>query len=215
MPSGEPKQVYSREDVRRILKVTQSRLRSWERNGFIDRSEEYSFADLIALKTLQKLREKRIPSQRIRRALDSLSRKLAGIDHPLTELKIVSDGKKIAVDLGDGRMEALTGQLLFDFETSTLRTVTELKGREKQSREVREQESEHWFQLGLQLEEAGAPAEEALAAYARSLDLNPNAAGACVNMGTLYYQSRDLPKAEHYYRRSIEIDPALAQLSED
>ena len=210
MPSGEPKQGYSREDVRRILKITDSRLRSWERNGFIEPQQEFTFADLIALKTLQKLREKRIPSQRIRRALDSLSKKLAGIDRPLTELKIVSDGKKIAVDLGDGRMEALTGQLLFDFETSTLPTVTELRGREKQPREVQERESEHWFQLGLQLEEEGAPVEEALGAYARSLELNPNAAGACVNMGTLYYQSRNLTQAEDYYRRSIEIDPEYA-----
>lgn len=201
------KQAYSRDDVRRILNLTAARLRSWERIGLVEPRQEFSFADLIALKTLQKLRENRIPPDRIRRALSSLSKKLAGVQRPLHELKIISDGKKIEVDLGDGKMEALTGQLLFDFETSTLHTVTELKQREKQSREVQERESEHWFQTGLQLEESGAPPQEALRAYQRSLELNPNAAGACVNMGTIYYQAQNLAEAERCYRRSLEIDP--------
>ncbi|MBI3697150.1 MAG: tetratricopeptide repeat protein, partial [Acidobacteria bacterium] len=201
------KQAYSRDDVRRILNLTAARLRSWERIGLVEPRQEFSFADLIALKTLQKLRENRIPPDRIRRALSSLSKKLAGVQRPLHELKIISDGKKIEVDLGDGKMEALTGQLLFDFETSTLHTVTELKQREKQSREVQERESEHWFQTGLQLEESGAPPQEALHAYQRSLELNPNAAGACVNMGTIYYQAQNLAEAERCYRRSLEIDP--------
>ncbi len=207
MASSGPKQSYSRDDVRRILKVTDACLRSWERMGFLELRQEFSFSDLIALKTLQKLRENRIRPDRIRRALISLSKKLAGVEQPLTELKIISDGKKIAVDLGDGTMEALTGQLLFDFETSTLRPVTEMKRREKPSRDAMERESEKWFQNGLQLEESGAPADEALRAYERSLELNPNAAGACVNMGTIYYQGHNLPEAERCYRRSIAIDP--------
>ena len=202
-----PTESYAREDVRRILKISETRLRSWERIGLVAPRREYGFADLIGLKTLQKLRENRIRTERIRSALASLSKKLAGVDRPLTELKIVSDGRHIAVDLGEGRMEALTGQLLFDFETSTLRPVAEIQKREKPSTETDERESERWFQLGLHLEESGAPAEEALRAYSRSLELNPNAAGACVNMGTLHYQCRNLAEAERYYRRSLEIDP--------
>lgn len=193
--------------MRRILKVTEACLRSWERLGSLESRQEFSFADLIALRTLQKLRENRIPAHQIRRALSALSKKLSGVGQPLAELKIISDGKKIAVDLGDGKMEALTGQLLIDFEASALRPVTELRRQEKQSKESAERESEHWFQIGLQLEESGAPAEEALEAYRRSLELNPNAAGACVNMGTIHYQARNLAEAERCYRRSVEIDP--------
>jgi tetratricopeptide (TPR) repeat protein len=206
-----PKDGYLREDVRRILKITEARLRSWERAGFVEPSREFSFRDLIALKTLKELRDNRIPPQRIKRALASLVEKLDGVRQPLTELKIVSDGRRIAVDLGDGRMEALTGQLLFDFETGSLAEVKPLPRRDlPASREARERESEQWFQIGLQLEESGAPVEEVLAAYAKSLDLNPHAAGACVNMGTVYYQSQNLAEAERCYRRSIEIDPGYS-----
>jgi tetratricopeptide (TPR) repeat protein len=203
-----PQEAYPREDVRRILRITETRLRAWERAGFVERRREFSFRDLIALKTLKELRDNRIPPQRIRRALDSLVQKLDGVQQPLTELKIVSDGRTIAVDLGDGKMEALTGQLLFDFDTGALAQVQELQRREPAgSREARERESERWFQTGLQLEESGAPPDEVLRAYAASLELNPNAAGACVNMGTVYYQCRNLGEAERCYRRAIEIDP--------
>ena len=203
----EAKQNYSRGDVRRILKITEGRLRSWERGGFLEARREFSFADLIELKTLQKLRENRIPAERIRRALATLTKKLDGVRRPLTELKILSDGKTIAVDDGGARMDALTGQLLFDFETSSLRQVTEMRRAQKAPRQVQERESEQWFQTGLELEESGAPAEEALLAYEKSLQLNPYAAGACVNMGTLHYQTRNLPAAEHCYRQALEIDP--------
>jgi len=207
VPPTEPAQTYSREDVRRILKIGEPRLRSWERGGFVEARRQFSFTDLIGLKTLKELHDNRIPAGRIRRALASLARKLEGVRRPLTELKIVSDGKTIAVDLGDGRMEALTGQLLFDFDTGSLSQVTEIKRRDRHNHESLERESERWFQIGLQLEESGAPVDDALRAYAKSLELNPNAAGACVNMGTLYYQSRNLQDAELCYRRSIEIDP--------
>jgi tetratricopeptide (TPR) repeat protein len=206
--SSGPKQVYLREDVRRILKIPEIRLRSWERNGFVESRSEFTFRDLIALKTLKELRDKRIPPQRIKRALHSLMQKLDGVRQPLTELKIVSDGRTIAVDLGDGKMEALTGQLLFDFDTASLAEVKPLPRREaSRSREALERESEGWFQVGLELEESGADPADILRAYARALELNPNAAGACVNMGTVYYQIRNLSEAERCYRRAVEMDP--------
>jgi tetratricopeptide (TPR) repeat protein len=200
---------YPREDVRRILKIPETRLRSWERAGFVPPRQEFSFCDLIALKTLKELCDHRIRPQRIKRALAALADRLEGVEQPLTELKIVSDGRTIAVDLGDGKMEALTGQLLFDFDAGSLARVTELQRRETPlSREARERESEKWFQTGLQLEEAGAPVADVLRAYGKALELNPNAAGACVNLGTVHYQGRNLAEAERCYRRAIEIDPA-------
>ena len=51
-------------------------------------------------------------------------------------------------------------------------------------------QSEIWFQKGLELEETGSPIEEAIDAYRKVLEFNPSAAGALVNLGTIYYRQK-------------------------
>ena len=201
---------FARADVRRILKITENRLRSWERQGLYECPEQFSFADLIALKTLQKLRENRIPNERIKASLASLTEKLAGIERPLWELKITSDGRKVAVELPGGKMEALTGQMLFNFEAASLRPVTELEKDAGRPAAERLREAEQWFQRGLELEEAGESPAQVTDAYQRALELNPKAAGAWVNMGTIYYRQGELEEAEICYRQALKIWPKYA-----
>ena len=62
-----------------MLGVSEQQLRSWERHGLIDLVSLFSFSDLIALKTLQKLRENHIPPRKIGRALTALKQKLSHI----------------------------------------------------------------------------------------------------------------------------------------
>ena len=202
---------YSRAEVRRILKINENRLRSWERMGLCKPQQRFEFADLIALKTLQKLRENRIPADRIEQSIESLREKLSGIDHPLWELKIVSDGRKVAVELPGGKMEALTGQMLFNFEASTLRPVAEFEVPKQPQNDLhRVQEAELWFQKGLALEEQGEPPEAIIEAYAEALELNPKAAGAWINIGTVHYREGDLREAEFSYRQGLKAYPDYA-----
>ena len=67
---------YAREDVRRMLNVSERQLRAWEKQGFVEASESFGFSDLLALKTLKKLREFRIAPQQIQRAIGSLKKRL-------------------------------------------------------------------------------------------------------------------------------------------
>src|SRR3981081_561455 len=106
-----------------MLAISNRQLRGWQRKGFIPPDDAFSFSDLIALKALQKLRENRVPSKQIGRALVSLKQKLTGVEWPLSELKIVSSGRSIAVQIAGQKMEAITGQMLFDFDTSGMPTV--------------------------------------------------------------------------------------------
>ena len=198
---------YSRADVRRILKIGENRLRSWEHRGLCERRTEFGFADLIALKTLQKLRENRVPAGRIKESLLALREKLAGIERPLWELRIVSDGRRVAVELPNGRMEALTGQMLFNFEAASLNCVEMLPKPTQLEKTGRLRDAELWFRRGLELEEAGAPMAESIAAYRRALELNPDAAGAWVNLGTLSYRRGDLAEAESSYKQALRISP--------
>src|SRR5262249_2771156 len=146
----------------------------------------------IALRALQKLRENRIPSKEIGRALVSLKQKLSDVVSPLSELKIVSNGRSITVQIAGQKMEAITGQMLFDFDTSELGGVRTIppSAKANPSRNQKladEREAELWFQRGLDLEESGAAPVEAVAAYKRAVELNPSAAGALVNLGTIHY----------------------------
>lgn len=209
-----PREQYSRADVRRQFGVTERQLRNWERQDLIAAAETYSFSDLIAIKTLIKLRENHIHARQIGDALASLRRKLDWVKAPLAELRIVSDGKKISVYVAGQKMEAISGQILFDFDAAALGGVKSFP-RNKRSAADRQRESEEWFQRGLDLEETGAPVETAIEAYAKALELNPEAAGALVNLGTIYYRQRKFAEAEKYYCDAIAADPdyPLAQFN--
>ncbi|MBZ5624498.1 MAG: tetratricopeptide repeat protein [Acidobacteriia bacterium] len=208
-----PNEEYSRADVRRKFGLSERQLRSWEKQEFIPPAETYSFSDLIALQTLIKLRESRIQPRQIGRALVSLRQKLDWVKQPLSELRIVSNGRKIAVHVAGQRMEAISGQILFDFDAAELGGVKSFPERKHAVNRTRE--SELWFQKGLDLEETGAPVELAVEAYQKVLELNPVAAGALVNLGTIYYRQRNFAEAEKYYRRAIAADPGypLAQFN--
>jgi tetratricopeptide (TPR) repeat protein len=208
-----PNEEFSRAAVRRKFGLTERQLKSWERQRLIDAVETYSFSDLISIQTLLKLLENGIPPRQIGRALASLRDKIADVRQPLAEMRIVSDGKRIAVYVGGQRMEALTGQILFDFDAASLGDLKAFPERKRSVNRMRE--SEDWFQRGLELEETGAPAAQVIEAYLKVLELNPEAAGALVNLGTIYYRQRKFAEAEKYYRQAIEADPAypLAQFN--
>lgn len=195
-----------------MLAISEQQLRGWQRHGFISAKDTFSFSDLIALRALQKLRENKIPAKQIERALASLKQKLAHIASPLSELKILSDGKSIAVQIAGQKMEAITGQMLFDFETAELgalrafpQSATENSSRQR--KQADERQAELWFQRGLELEESGAPPVEAVEAYKKAVELNPCAAGALVNLGTIHYHLHKFEDAANYYRKAAEVDP--------
>ena len=208
MLQNAPKEEYSRADVRRQFGLSERQLRSWERLELIHPAETYTFSDLIAIQTLIKLRENRIPPRKIGQALDSLRRKLAWIKEPLTELRIVSDGGKIAVHVAGQKMEAVSGQILFDFDAAGLGGLKAFPERKHSENVLREAET--WFQKGLDLEETGAPVEQAVEAYRKALELNPGAAGALVNLGTIHYRLRQFAEAEQDYVEAIVADPSYA-----
>ena len=182
--------------------LTERQLQSWERLDLIPAAQSYSFSDLIAIQTLAKLRESRIPARQISRAMASLRSKLEGVRQPLSEVRIVADHRKITVRIAGQRMEAITGQILLDFDAEDAGGVKRFPGRKDSSAAL--MASETWFEKGLSLEETGAPVEESIEAYQKAIEFNPAAAGALVNLGTIYYRMRQFAEAERYYRQAIQ-----------
>lgn len=211
MSATAAKQAYSREEVRRLLGISERRLKGWERQKLVAPVSAYGFRELIALRTLLKLRADRVPPLQIRRALVALREKLRHVENPLSELKLYADGKKIRVEVDGQEMEAESGQLLLDFDQAELTRLLEfpMKDRVTIERE-RRVTAERWFQRGLELEQSGAAAENVIGAYEKAIELDPNSAGALVNLGTIHFNARRWDDAERYYQRALEVDPEYA-----
>lgn len=204
LPRAGPGEVYTRDEIRRQFSLTERALRNWEQNSLLPAADTYSFSDLIAIRAILELRRKGFRPRQIAEAVESLRRKLEGVTRPLSELRIVSDGRKIAVRIAGQKMEAISGQILLDFDTSELGGVKILP--ERRPAENRLKESETWFQKGLELEEIGAALDEVIGAYRKAIELNAEAAGAMVNLGTVYYRERRFSEAECYYRDAVAAD---------
>jgi tetratricopeptide (TPR) repeat protein len=71
-------------------------------------------------------------------------------------------------------------------------------------------DAEFWFAKGVELESSADTINDAIAAYEKVLELNPNYAAAFVNLGCIYYNRRDFKQAEKLYRKATEIDPNYA-----
>ncbi len=208
------KQSYSRAEVRRLLGVSDRRLRSWREQGFLASSSAYSFSDLVALRTLCRLRAQKVSTRTIARALRALRQKLGESTNPLTELKLFSDRGRIRVQTGGQTMEPISGQLLFDFGEEELQRLVEMRpvaaGETPAGARQKQRLADEWFQKGVDLEQRGGPAEEAEEAYRRALELDPGLAGALVNLGTIHFNARRWEEAERCYRQSLEATPGYA-----
>jgi tetratricopeptide (TPR) repeat protein len=207
---------WRRDDVCRMLGITPRQLGAWEKLGFLSAGESFGFPDLVALKTLRRLRELRVPVRTIRDAVSALKRRLEDIDRPLAQLRMTTEGRRIAVHVSGSRMEAVSGQLLFDFgekEIEKLRafpmkSVPPESASQTAGPVVDEEKAEFWFQRGLALEETGAPVKAAMEAYRKALEANPRAPGALVNLGTILFRQQKLRQAKEHYEKAIEADPA-------
>ena len=211
MAGPAPKHAYSREEARRLLSVSARQLKSWEQQKLVTVCDSYGFRELVALRTLERLRRARVAPAQIRRALAALAEKLSHIEDPLTQLRLYADGKRVRVEVDGRAMEAESGQLLLDFDPVELNRLLEFRVRETgQADRDRKQEAERWFQRGLELEQTGGAVERVIEAYEKSLELDPGSAGALVNLGTIHFNARDWKKAERFYVKALEADPEYA-----
>jgi tetratricopeptide (TPR) repeat protein len=204
---------YGREDIRRLLQLSERRLRGWEKQGLVDAAGSYGFSDIAALRTIKRLSDLHFSAAQIRKAIIGLKTQLEYIERPFEQARFIAEGRRIAVHVAGDKLDPVSGQFLFDFEARNA-PVRAFPAKRQETPEVtsiaREAEAEAWFQRGLALEESGAPAQDAIAAYRAAVEANPRASGALVNLGTIAFRMRKLKDAEAFYRRALESDPDYA-----
>ena len=195
---------FTRREILRILNISSKQLAYWERLRLVEPrtgwgEKFYRFGDLISLRTVKQLVEQRVPARRLRRAVEALREQLAGVEAPLTELRIVSDGRDVAVELDGRLLEPIRGQLLLDFDTRELG---------EKVRVMPERTAEEWFAAALDAEYDPVTHPQAIEAYQRVIEKSPRWIEAHINLGTLLYEQGEKEEAAGCYRQAVELEPA-------
>ncbi len=201
-------QSYNRADLLRILRLTARQLSAWEKAGLVAVSEHYSFFDLLQVKKVRDLCARKVRPAIIRQSLAAMQKQAAGMENPLLEAGAFSAGNRIAFRHEGKVVEPIAGQFMFDFapgEKVVTSTPIALERRVPEAADVSE-----LFAHGISLEEDPGRQAEAIAAYERVLELDPEHAAAHINLGTLCYNRQEYAKAEAHYRRAIEVDSRYA-----
>jgi C4-dicarboxylate-specific signal transduction histidine kinase len=137
--------------------------------------------------------------------------RIAGVSDPLRELKLVPEGRRVRIELDGQRFEAISGQLLFDFDPAQLKRLLSFPTASKPAeRRVQRETADAWFQKGLELEQTGAPTEEIVKAYEMAVSLDAASAGAWLNLGTIHFNARGFVQAERYYKKALEAELMIA-----
>jgi tetratricopeptide (TPR) repeat protein len=197
---------FSPENVQRILGLTAKQLDYWDRLRLVSPQKEeenrfYDFRDLIGLRTVKQLVEEGVPANRLRRALTALREKLVQVQAPLTELRILSDGKDVVVERHGARLEPLSGQFVLNFETRDLGEKVHV---------IAERNADEWLALALEYEADKKTRTEAMEAYDRAFCVDPTKVDALLNCGTLHYEDGNFEKAVEYFARAISLQPDSA-----
>ena len=212
---------YTSQDAAKLLGLSLAQVRAFARDGFLTPSRgprgelQFSFQDLVILRTAKGLVAARIATRRIRGALKRLRAQLPR-GRSLAELHIAAEGDRIIVSDGETTWSPESGQMQLDFAVAELATRAAPMARRaaKAAREVEDELSAgDWYELGLELEVA-TPAE-ARDAYRRALELDAHHADAHVNLGRLLHEQGLVEEAERHYRLALREAPDHATAAYD
>lgn len=208
-PTGD---LYTIDEVAKLFTIRSSRLRYWERSGFLTRSGQagrhryYTFQDLIGLRAAKGLLDEGVALRSVRRSVEALRKSLPRVTRPLSTLRITAYGQSIVVKNDDGgAYDPTTGQLTLDFDVSDLREDVVRVLRPGDGTERRTAAYMRYLQ-GCRLDEDEATFDAAEVEYRAAIALDPSLANALTNLGNLLFRRGDVATAEKLYSRALQID---------
>jgi len=210
-PSSDPhKGLYTVTEVARLFGFKPARLRYWHRSGVLAPSVRvegrnyYSFQDLVGVRAAKGLLEQGVPLRQMRRTVESLREAFPKTAQPLSELRVVADGRTVLVQDEAGAYEPTTGQAVLDFRIDGL--TSDVVRLLHFDHDDRARAYEHYLE-GCRFDEDEQTFDEAEQAYKKALSLDPTLSNALTNLGNLEYRRQRLEAAERYYRQALESDP--------
>ena len=161
----------------------------------------YSFGDLVALRSIQKLTQNRIPALKLRRAVKMLEQQFGAPALSIQELRVVEHGRELVVIPPGGAkpFNPLKKQWVFHFDAAP--------GPAK-LRSMNGQTPEQLFESALGYENSPESLPQAIETYQRVVNLSPDWIEAHINLGVAHYQTGQLAEARAAFLRAVELDPA-------
>jgi tetratricopeptide (TPR) repeat protein len=209
--------VYGTRDLQRLLGIAPSAVRSFIRAGHVKPRKgvrgqlQFSFQDLIILRTARTLSGANVPTRRLNRCLKQLREALPA-NMPLSGLSITAIGDQVAVREGRQHWDTQSRQYLLALEVSVEAGEVQLIARDApagasaRDASTSDDGTSH-YDSGYRLETDDP--EAAIAAYQRCLAANAGHLDARVNCGRLLHLAGRLMDAETIYRQAPEPDATL------
>jgi tetratricopeptide (TPR) repeat protein len=209
-----PERIFGLHEVLRLLRVTPRRAAQLRRLELLrGEGESYRFRDLVALRMGSALLEGGATVRQVREARAGARRRLPAGAEPLTEVRLVLDGKRILVQEDAVRWDPRTGQTLLDLPLDELERETRESLAWGRVRPLTPpaQSADVWFSRASELDDEPERWEEAVDAYQRVLALDPRYAAAWNNLGLLQHRMGHYDKAGRCYREALDAEPSCVQ----
>lgn len=200
---------YTLGDVARICGVSRRRLRYWEQTALVgplpreDDQTAFDFRALVSVRTIVGLLESGVPLRRIRSSLEAVRARLPEIE-PLPALRTWGGSERIVVRHQGVLMEP-GGQLVLDLSGGGEAAVEPLGDRGAGERARRAAAT--WFERGCELDTERETYEQAVQAYLRAIEADPEFADAHCNLGSVYFNQDRRDRARACFERAVELEP--------
>ena len=211
---------HSLKSVREMLGLSAATVSRLVDAGFVTPARgphneyQFSFQDVVLLRTAHRLRAAKIPPRRIVKALQSLREQLPE-QLPLSGLRISAVGSEVAVQQGGVQWDPESRQMLLDFEVAPSGGTVALIGRELDAaaapaRPAATSRGDEAIAHARELEASDPAAAER--AYRDAIAHGSDVADATLNLGALLYEAGRLVDALAVYDRGIEGSPREPRL---
>jgi tetratricopeptide (TPR) repeat protein len=208
---------YTAAMLAELVGVNVSRVRSWQRRGWIVPSEQkhrlayFDFHELTVARQLAELSRLRITPKQLEAKLADIQRRFPDVQRPLAELTLIFDGRTLLVRRGGELVEA-GGQLRIDFEAltddaaheerATIPSPAVFLSRSSPPEHAAPQRLAAW---AAELDEAG-DLKAAAEMYRAALAAGGASAELCFQLAEALYRTGDLAAARERYFMALELD---------
>ncbi len=208
---------YTLGDVARITGVSRARLRYWERTALLEpalargsdaarrRDSEFEFRDLVTVRSVLSLLDRGVSLRRIRRSVEALRARIPDVDRPLDSLRPWLDGSRRVVVRHEGVLVEPNGQLVLELGSAPKPSPVSLCA--PASSASRKELAAKWFEQGCKLDSDRNTFAEAIEAYRRAIQCDPDCADAHCNLGSVYFNQDRLTSSRACFERALAIDP--------